>query len=171
MWIYVEALARFGVLAQVVGKRVVKSNGLEGTSKVTSILIGINILPRSPNQTNDLRMIDIYIMNKMKSPSPFSLSSLLILFLCDIACSSMPNKVIGFPLLLSSIFQYFHVDFSSELQETTSVSDVIKESTIKWSIIGGMTMKEGGARKFRKEAINKLQKRQRRLRMTISELQ
>ncbi|KAI5671580.1 hypothetical protein M9H77_11944 [Catharanthus roseus] len=59
-----------GVQAQAVGKRVVKSNSLERTWKVASLLIGTNIAPRSPNQTTDLRMIDIYIMDKMRTCSP-----------------------------------------------------------------------------------------------------
>ncbi|KAI5668662.1 hypothetical protein M9H77_18515 [Catharanthus roseus] len=66
---------------------VVKSNGLEGTWKVASLLIGTNIAPRSPNQPSDLRMIDVYIMDKMRS----------------------------------------------ELRETTSALDIIKEATIKRS--------------------------------------
>ncbi|KAI5657959.1 hypothetical protein M9H77_26752 [Catharanthus roseus] len=114
-WVYSDALARFGIQAQAIGKKVVKSNGLEGTWKVASLLIGTNIAPRSPNRTNDMRMIDVYIMNKMRSFSPFSLSSLLILFLRDVACIPMPDSVIGFPLLLSHIFHNIHVEFSGEL--------------------------------------------------------
>ncbi|KAI5658129.1 hypothetical protein M9H77_26922 [Catharanthus roseus] len=52
-WAYSKALARFSVHAHAVGKKVVKSNGLEGTWKVTSLLISTNITPQSPNQTND----------------------------------------------------------------------------------------------------------------------
>ncbi|KAI5668879.1 hypothetical protein M9H77_18732 [Catharanthus roseus] len=83
---------KFGVHAQAVGKKVVKSNSLDGTLKVTSLLIGTNIAPPSPNQTNDLRMTNIYIMDKMRSCCPFSLSFLFILFLRDVACSPMPDK-------------------------------------------------------------------------------
>ncbi|KAI5663121.1 hypothetical protein M9H77_22444 [Catharanthus roseus] len=57
-WVYYDTLARFGVQSQAVGKRVLKSNDLEGTWKVASLLIATNITPRSPNQTNKLRMID-----------------------------------------------------------------------------------------------------------------
>ncbi|KAI5681465.1 hypothetical protein M9H77_02693 [Catharanthus roseus] len=100
------------VQAQAVGKRIFKSNGLEGTWKVSSLLIHTNIAPQSPNQTNDLRLINVHIMDKMRSRSPFSLSFVLILFLHDVGCSPMHDRVTGFPLLLSRIFHHFHVDFS-----------------------------------------------------------
>ncbi|KAI5672303.1 hypothetical protein M9H77_12667 [Catharanthus roseus] len=58
--------------AQAVGKKVVKSNGLERTWKVAFFLIGRNIASRSSNQTNDLRMIGCSPMpdrvNYEKSP-------------------------------------------------------------------------------------------------------
>lgn len=69
----------------------------------------------------------------MMSRSPFSLSSLLILFLRDVTCNPMSYKVIGFSLLLSRIFHHFHIVFAGELRETTSALDIIKEDTIKWS--------------------------------------
>ncbi|KAI5666686.1 hypothetical protein M9H77_16539 [Catharanthus roseus] len=72
-------------------------------------------------------------MDKMRSRSPFSLSSLLILFLYDVACSPMLEWVIRFSLLLSCILHHFHVDFSGKLQETTVDTDVINKAIIKRS--------------------------------------
>ncbi|KAI5648751.1 hypothetical protein M9H77_34756 [Catharanthus roseus] len=81
-WVYSKALPRVGVQSQAIGKRI-----------VTTLLKGTNTEPRFPNKTNDLRMIDVYIMDKMKSRSPFSRSSLVIIFLRDVACSLMFDRV------------------------------------------------------------------------------
>ncbi|KAI5653151.1 hypothetical protein M9H77_30338 [Catharanthus roseus] len=57
MWYNANLKINLWLNAQVVGERVVKSNGLEVTWKIASLIIGTNIAPQSPNQTNDLRMI------------------------------------------------------------------------------------------------------------------
>lgn len=45
--VYSEALSMFSFNAQAIGKRYVKSNSLEGTWKVASLLIGTNLSLRS----------------------------------------------------------------------------------------------------------------------------
>ncbi|KAI5649566.1 hypothetical protein M9H77_35571 [Catharanthus roseus] len=105
-WVYSEALARFG--------------------KVASLLIGTNISPQSPDQTNNLRMINVYIMDNMRSRSPFSLSHLYSSFFYVINVALMLERVIGFSQLLSRVFHHFHIDFSgpdSEKQATEAVED------------------------------------------------
>lgn len=85
-------------------------------------------MPRSKQTRNELRSIDIYIVNKMISHVHVSLASVIISCMRDNMGMQKDSGLFGFSLLLTDIFHYFYVDDLGEQRKpqlTPTLSPVI----------------------------------------------
>lgn len=78
---------------------------------------------------NEVQIIDLYIIEKMQSQSPFSMASLIIKTIYNTGCDSTCKHVFHYPVLFSRIFQVLFVDFIGERREMTKKSHLIKFTT------------------------------------------
>lgn len=104
--------------------------------KAVSILISTNFALRLKKSLNELRVIDIYIMDKMLSIALFSLAYVIIHYMRDTVTTKKANRIFGYPLLLTDIFCHFSVNLSSEQGENTNASDIVSGLTISRSGFG-----------------------------------
>lgn len=136
------------------------SNELIPRLKVVSILICTNIAPRLKKSINELKIIVLYIMDKILSGALFSLLSIIVHCMRDKISTEKANCVFCYPLLLINIFCHFNVDLSNEQRENTDNSNIVSGLTIsqsgfeydkeekKW-----LTMTEKHAKKGKRETV------------------
>lgn len=78
-----------------------------------------------------MRLLDSYIMDKMLTLTPFSITSVIIFHMREIALSTLANKVFSFPLFLTRLFKSFNIDFLGEYREVTIAVEVINGPTLR----------------------------------------
>ncbi|KAI5681376.1 hypothetical protein M9H77_02603 [Catharanthus roseus] len=109
------------------------ANDLSPRMQVISDLIDTNLVPRSCKSLNELRIINIYLLDKLLSSFPVNLLCIIIHFMQDMVSTNRKNRIFSYPLLLTDIFRHFEIDFSGKEQVTTTSSDIINSDTFSRS--------------------------------------
>ncbi|KAI5657889.1 hypothetical protein M9H77_26682 [Catharanthus roseus] len=104
------------------------ANDLSPRMRAFSGLIDKNLVPRSHKSINELRIMDIYLLEKILSSSPVNLPCIIIHSIRDLVHTKR-KRVFSYPSLLTDIFWHFEIDFSGE--ETSS--NIINGHTISRS--------------------------------------
>ena len=114
-WNFQEAFARLGLFYRAhVKKRILPADELSPQYRVALYLIVHNIAPRSSSY-NEVRLVDVYLLDKMMSKTPIPLAALLIANI----------YVMCYPLLITYILQKCGVSFAGEQVAQTTDSEII----------------------------------------------
>ncbi|KAI5676439.1 hypothetical protein M9H77_07389 [Catharanthus roseus] len=89
-----------------------------------------NLVPRSRKSINELRFIDIYLMEKLFFASPVNLPCIIIHCMRDVVSTNRKHRVFSFSLLPMDIFRHFEIDFSGKEQVITTSSNIINGDTV-----------------------------------------
>lgn len=98
--------------------------------KAVTHLFGSNIANRSRKSLNELRAIDIFIIDIITFSLRFLLALVIIHVMHYIISTNKSNRVRGYPLLITVILYHFEMDFSGEQVECVDNGDIISGSTL-----------------------------------------
>lgn len=71
---------------------------------------------------SDVRIPDLYVIDKVHNRSPFSLVYLMIHTMRNTGCDTIKKRVFHYPILLTRVFQDFSVDFTGGRRESNGRS-------------------------------------------------
>ncbi|KAI5677891.1 hypothetical protein M9H77_08841 [Catharanthus roseus] len=87
------------------------ANDLSPRMRATSDLIGTNLIPRSRKSLNELRIMDIYLLDKLLSSSPINFPCITVHSIREMVSTKRKQHFFSYPLLLTDIFCHFGIDF------------------------------------------------------------
>ncbi|KAI5648418.1 hypothetical protein M9H77_34423 [Catharanthus roseus] len=142
-WKYSEVSLRVGIHPQPNSghsRTIRNANDLSARMRTVSNLVGANVVLRPRKSLNELRIIDIYLSDKLLSPSLVNLSCIIIHCMWDTVSTNRKNRVFSFPLLLTDVFQYYEdkddeeesEGSSKEYDDTNSSIDATLEQMQTW---------------------------------------
>ncbi|KAI5657881.1 hypothetical protein M9H77_26674 [Catharanthus roseus] len=115
-WKHSEASLRVGIhyRPNIRHSRTIwNTNDLSPRIRSVSCLIRTKLVLRSRKILNKLRVIDIYLMDKLLSASPVNLPCIIIHCMPDTVSTNMAHRVFSFPLLMD-IFLHFNEEEEGE---------------------------------------------------------